>query len=85
MDDDMDSFHTENQSETLLTLLAGLNEIIRNAYITGFKDGQEFGFRLSREELIELDDEQAHKHPGGLESYKTRSLLEAEQILNENL
>jgi hypothetical protein len=80
----MDSNNTENSSETLLTLLAGLNEIIRNAYITGFKDGQEFMFKLNREESSKPDDEKANKHTGGLESHKTRSLQEAEQILNEN-
>lgn len=80
----MDGYHTENPSETLLTLLAGLNEIIRNAYITGFKDGQEFGFKLYREESSKLSDGQANKHSDGLESHKTRSLQEAEQILKEN-
>ena len=56
----MDSYNAENSSETLVTLLAGLNEIIRNAYITGFKDGQEFGFRLSSEESSKADDEKVN-------------------------
>ncbi len=81
----MDSYNAENSSETLVTLLAGLNEIIRNAYITGFKDGQEFGFRLSSEESSKSDDEKVNKHTAGFESHETRSLREAEQILNENL
>ena len=80
----MDSYNNENSSETLVTLLAGLNEIIRNAYITGFKDGQEFGFKLSNEESSKPDNEKVNKLTVGLESHKTRSLREAEQILNEN-
>ncbi|MFC1946948.1 hypothetical protein ACFLXY_03395 [Chloroflexota bacterium] len=40
----MDSNYEENQSEDLSTLQAGFNELIRNAYLQGFKDGQEFVF-----------------------------------------
>ena len=79
----MDSNNTENQSEVLLTLLAGFDELIRNAYITGFKDGQEFEVKLSAEETKKLGDEQANKYISELNSNAVKVLMEAEQILVE--
>ena len=79
----MHSNQNENQSEALLTLLAGFDELIRNAYITGFKDGQEFELKLSKEETKKVGDEQATKYISELNSNTAKALLEAEQILVE--
>ncbi|HEY93611.1 MAG TPA: hypothetical protein G4O15_01575 [Dehalococcoidia bacterium] len=79
----MDSDYTENPSEVLLTLLAGFNELIRNAYISGFKDGQEFELKLTEEETKRISDEQANKYLSELNSNTAKVLLEAEQILVE--
>jgi hypothetical protein len=81
----MDSNQNENQSDVLLTLLAGFDELLRNAYITGFKDGQEFEVKLSAEETKKLGDEQATKYISELKSDTAKVLLEAEQILVEYL
>jgi len=79
----MDSNQNENQSEVLMTLLAGFDELIRNAYISGFKDGQEFELKLSEKETKKLGDEQATKYISKLNSNTAKALLEAEQILVE--
>lgn len=80
----MDSDNSENLSEALITLLAGLNEMIRNAYITGFKDGQEFGSKFVGDEAIELYKDRAPELTGGLNLYEIDVLSEAEQILSDN-
>jgi len=79
----MDSNQNENQSEVLMTLLAGFDELIRNAYISGFKDGQEFELKLSEKETKKIGDEQATKYISKLNSNTAKALLEAEQILVE--
>ena len=66
--DVMDSNYTENSSEVLLTLLAGFNELIRNAYVKGFKDGQEFELKLNEEDTRKLGDEKASKYISELKS-----------------
>ncbi|UCD09801.1 MAG: hypothetical protein JSU79_03935 [Dehalococcoidales bacterium] len=79
----MDSNYTDNPNEMLLTILAGFNELVRNAYISGFKDGQEFEIKLSEEETRKLSDEKANKYISELNSNTAKVLLEAEQILVE--
>lgn len=79
----MDNNDTENPSELLLTLLAGFNELIRNAYVSGFKDGQEFELKLGKEETNKLGNEQANKYINELNSNTAKVLLEVEQILVE--
>jgi hypothetical protein len=79
----MERDNSENHSEDLLTLLAGFNELIRNAYISGFKDGQEFKLNLSKEETNKLGDEKAEKYISELNSNTAKVLLEAEEILVE--
>ena len=63
----MDSDYEENQSESFSTLQAGFNELIRHAYLQGFKDGQEFVFEFIN----------------GLNTDKETALSEAEKILRE--
>lgn len=64
----MDSYYSKKgQSETLSTLQAGFNELIRNAYLQGFKDGQEFVFDFVN----------------GMNPDKEKALKEAERILKE--
>ena len=61
----MDSHYVENRSEDISTLQAGFNELIRNAYLKGFQDGQEFTFDFVN----------------GLNREKMKAVLEAEEIL----
>lgn len=71
----------ENLSDTLLTLQAGLNELIRYAYLIGFKDGQEFEIKICREEATIQSDEQVESIIYGMNPGKLKALMEAEQIL----
>ena len=61
----MDSHNAENRSEALSTLQTAFNELIRNAYLKGFQDGQEFTFDFVN----------------GLNREKTKAVSEAEEIL----
>jgi hypothetical protein len=79
----MERDNSDNHSENLLTLLAGFNGLIRNAYISGFKDGQDFELKLSEEETHKLCDEKAEKYISELNSNTAKVLLEAEEILVE--
>ncbi|MBN2076065.1 MAG: hypothetical protein JW762_10990 [Dehalococcoidales bacterium] len=81
----MDNHHAENRNEALLTLQAGFNELIRNAYIQGFKDGQEFGIKLSANEVINMDNDSLSDFISELSLDEAKVLLEAEKILNEYL
>ncbi|MFC1947740.1 hypothetical protein ACFLXY_07470 [Chloroflexota bacterium] len=78
----MDSYFADNQSETLSTLLEGFNELIRKAYIQGFKDGQEFELKISGKEANNLDNE-VSDYISGLNPDKARIFKETEQILQE--
>ncbi len=79
----MDGYNTENHSEDLLTLLAGFDELIRNAYITGFKDGQEFQLKIDREEANIPGENRQSDSISKSDLNKMKVLSEAEQILGE--
>jgi hypothetical protein len=79
----MDNHHAENRNEALLTLQAGFNELIRNAYIQGFKDGQEFGLKIIEKEVKNMDNDSLSDFISELNLDEAQVLLEAEKILNE--
>ena len=79
----MDSYYFENSSDNLLTLLAGLNELIRNSYITGFKDGQEFQLKISKEEANSPVNDRVSDLFNKYNSKSVKMLTEDEQILGE--
>ena len=79
----MDSHYAENQSEALSTLQSGFNELIRNAYIQGFKDGQEFEHKISGKEANNLDNDRVSDFISELNLNEAKVLSEAEQILSE--
>ncbi|MFC1946942.1 hypothetical protein ACFLXY_03360 [Chloroflexota bacterium] len=62
----MDSNYAENPSEALSTLKAGFNELIRNAYLQGFKDGQEFELKISQKEVNNLGTYRVSDFKSGL-------------------
>ena len=80
----MDSNNAENTSEALLTLQAGFNELIRNAYLQGFKDGREFELKIIGEEVNKLDEEKVNTFISTVISNKPSVLVEAEELLREH-
>jgi hypothetical protein len=79
----MDIQYAENQSQVLSTILAGFNELIRNAYLQGFQDGHEFGIKIQEDEANKLDIENMIDDINEFNPIKARALKEAELILME--
>ncbi len=79
--DEIDRNHADNLSDSLMTLQSGLNELIRNAYLVGFKDGQEFERKILTEEANEQRNEQIDNAFSELKPDEARVLTEAEEIL----
>ena len=79
----MDIHNAEDRSQVLSTLLAGFNELIRNAYLRGFQDGQEFELTLREKESNKLYVEKVIDDINEFNPIKVRALKEAELILME--
>lgn len=77
----MNNHYAENRSEVLSTLLAGFNELIRNSYLRGFQDGQDFELKLRGEAANQPDIERVSDGISELNPIKVRALKEAELIL----
>ena len=81
----MDSNDIENPSEVLLTLLAGFNELMRDSYISGFRDGQEFERKTFENRENNLASDREPDTTGEENLNEAKVLSEVEKILGEYL
>ena len=81
--DEMENKYADSLSDNLVTLQTGLNELIRNAYLFGFKDGREFELKLNGQEAGKSDAEYVEDLMGELKTQQSSALLEAEKILED--
>lgn len=79
----MDTNYGENLKQALLTLQDSLNELVKNTYLMGFRDGEELGLKAREKEVDTLGENKLDNFKSELESQKSNALLEAEQILKE--
>ena len=80
----MDNLNNDNSSEVMLTLQSGFNELIRNSYLQGFRDGREFEQQILKETTSIPSYEKVNYLQYEFETHGTRSLQETEQILSEH-